>query len=80
MKGLQSGGDDYLTKPFSFAELLARIQALLRRTTQAGSEPTRLNAADLTMDLLTREVVRDGHKIELQPRRECRERVRVPPR
>jgi len=68
VKGLQSGGDDYLTKPFSFAELLARIQALLRRTTQAGSEPTRLNAADLTMDLLTREVVRDGQKIELQPR------------
>lgn len=68
VKGLQSGGDDYLTKPFSFAELLARIQALIRRTTQAGSEPTRLSVADLSMDLLTREVIRSGQKIELQPR------------
>ena len=68
IKGLQSGGDDYLTKPFSFAELLARIQALIRRTTQPSSEPTRLSAADLTMDLLAREVTRGGQKIELQPR------------
>lgn len=68
VKGLQSGGDDYLTKPFSFAELLARIQALIRRSTQSGSEPTRLTVADLTMDLLTREVTRGGQKIELQPR------------
>ena len=68
VKGLHSGGDDYLTKPFSFAELLARIQALIRRTTQSSSEPTRLSAADLTMDLLTREVTRAGEKIEMQPR------------
>ncbi len=66
VKGLQTGGDDYLTKPFAFSELLARVQALLRR---AGgiSEPTRLNFGDLSMDLLTREVTRKGRKIELQP-------------
>ncbi|HEX7862564.1 MAG TPA: response regulator transcription factor [Verrucomicrobiae bacterium] len=68
IKGLQSGGDDYLTKPFSFAELLARIQALIRRTTQTSSEPTRLSVADLSMDLLAREVTRGSQKIELQPR------------
>lgn len=68
IKGLQSGGDDYLTKPFSFAELLARIQAMIRRTSQAGAEPTRLSIGDLTMDLLTREVRRSGQTIELQPR------------
>jgi two-component system OmpR family response regulator len=68
VKGLQSGGDDYLTKPFSFAELLARIQAMIRRTSQSSAEPTRLSIADLTMDLLTREVVRGAQKVELQPR------------
>ena len=68
VKGLQSGGDDYLTKPFSFAELLARVQAMIRRTTQSAAEPTRLSGGDLTMDLLTREVTRAGQKIELQPR------------
>ena len=68
VKGLQSGGDDYLTKPFSFAELLARVQAMIRRTSQSTSEPTRLSVADLSMDLLTREVTRAGQKIELQPR------------
>ena len=68
VKGLQSGGDDYLTKPFSFAELLARVQAMIRRTTQATAEPTRLSVGDLSMDLLTREVTRAGQKIELQPR------------
>jgi two-component system OmpR family response regulator len=68
VKGLQSGGDDYLTKPFSFTELLARVQALIRRSTDKGAETTRLVAGDLQMDLLTREVVRDGQKIELQPR------------
>lgn len=67
IKGLQAGGDDYLTKPFAFSELLARIQALLRRATQS-SEPTRLVVADLALDLLAREVTRGGKKIELQTR------------
>jgi two-component system OmpR family response regulator len=66
VKGLQTGGDDYLTKPFAFSELLARVQALIRR---AGgiSEPTQLNVGDLSINLLTREVTRGGRKIELQP-------------
>lgn len=67
VKGLQAGGDDYLTKPFAFSELLARVQALIRRSTQAA-EPTRLTVGDLVMDLLTREVTRTGQKIELQAR------------
>jgi two-component system OmpR family response regulator len=66
VRGLQKGGDDYLTKPFAFSELLARVQALLRRASSA-SEPTRLAMGDLSIDLLTREVVRGGEKIELQP-------------
>jgi two-component system OmpR family response regulator len=66
VKGLQTGSDDYLTKPFAFSELLARVQALIRR---AGgiSEPTRLSLGDLSINLLTREVTRGGKKIELQP-------------
>src|SRR4030066_2237882 len=66
VKGLQTGGDDYLTKPFAFSELLARVQALIRR---AGgiSEPTRLSIGELSVNLLTREVTRGGGKIELQP-------------
>jgi two-component system, OmpR family, response regulator len=67
VKGLQAGGDDYLTKPFAFSELLARVQALIRRSTNA-SEPTRLIAGDLTLDLLNREVTRGAEKIELQAR------------
>src|ERR1035438_2806970 len=67
VEGLQAGGDDYLTKPFAFSELLARIQALIRRSTQA-TEPTRLVVGDLTLDLLTRDVQRGSEKIELQPR------------
>ena len=67
VEGLQAGGDDYLTKPFAFSELLARIQALIRRSTQA-TEPTRLVVGDLTLDLLTRQVERGGEQIELQPR------------
>lgn len=67
VKGLQAGGDDYLTKPFAFSELLARVQALIRRSTNAA-EPTRLTVGDLTLDLLTREVTRGGQKIELQAR------------
>jgi DNA-binding response OmpR family regulator len=67
VKGLQRGGDDYLTKPFSFVELLARVQALIRRAGREP-EPTRLVAGDLTMDLLSREVIRAGNRIDLQPR------------
>jgi len=67
VRGLQAGGDDYLTKPFAFSELLARLQALIRRATQTP-EPTRLVVGDLTLDLLSREVQRGGEKIELQPR------------
>jgi two-component system OmpR family response regulator len=67
IKGLQAGGDDYLTKPFAFSELLARVQALIRRSTNA-SEPTRLAVGDLTLDLLTREAARGGEQIDLQPR------------
>ncbi|MBW2206752.1 MAG: response regulator transcription factor [Deltaproteobacteria bacterium] len=66
VKGLETGSDDYLTKPFSFSELLARVQALIRRASGV-SEPTRLVAADLSMNLLTREVERGGKRIELQP-------------
>jgi two-component system OmpR family response regulator len=68
VRGLQSGGDDYLTKPFSFTELLARVQALIRRCTEAGAESTRIVVGDLQMDLLTRQVTRRGKRIELQPR------------
>jgi two-component system OmpR family response regulator len=65
VKGLQRGGDDYLTKPFSFSELLARVQALIRRASTTA-EPTRLVVGDLTMDLLTRDVTRGNERIELQ--------------
>ncbi|HKZ18203.1 MAG TPA: response regulator transcription factor [Geobacteraceae bacterium] len=66
VKGLETGGDDYLTKPFAFSELLARVQALIRR---AGgiSDPTRLSQGDLSVNLLTREVTRGGRNIVLQP-------------
>ena len=65
IKGLQAGGDDYLTKPFAFSELLARIQALIRRGTQTV-EATRLTVGDLSLDLISREVLRDGRQLELQ--------------
>ena len=67
VKGLQAGGDDYLVKPFAFSELLARLQALLRRST-AAAEPTRLSLGGLSLDLLTREVTRAGRRLELRPR------------
>ncbi len=67
VRGLQAGGDDYLTKPFAFAELLARVQALIRRSTGAA-EPTRLTVADLTLDLLTRRAERTGRALDLRPR------------
>ena len=67
VKGLQTGSDDYLTKPFAFSELLARIQALIRRASGI-TESTGLTVADLSMNLITREVTREGRKIELQPK------------
>ena len=65
--GLQSGGDDYLTKPFAFSELVARLHALIRRATQSP-EATRLVSGDVTLDLVTREVTCAGQSVELQPR------------
>ncbi len=67
IKGLKAGGDDYLVKPFSFAELLARLQALVRRAT-AVAEPTTLVVHDLCLDLQRRSATRAGRSIELQPR------------
>ena len=67
VRGLQTGGDDYLTKPFAFAELLARVQALVRRASRAP-EPTTLTVEDLTLDLLSRKVTRGGKPIDLRPR------------
>jgi two-component system OmpR family response regulator len=67
VKGLQAGGDDYLTKPFAFSELLARIQALIRRAT-SSPEATRLVVGDVTLDLVSREVTCAGQRVELQPR------------
>jgi two-component system OmpR family response regulator len=66
IKGLQTGSDDYLVKPFAFSELLARLQALIRRASGAA-EPTRLVVGDLSMNLLTREVRRGGKRIDLPP-------------
>ena len=67
VRGLQMGGDDYLTKPFAFSELLARVQGLIRRSSGV-SEPSTLTFGELSMNLLTREVIRDDIKIDLQPR------------
>ena len=67
VKGLQSGGDDYLTKPFAFSELLARVHALIRRASTAP-EAMKLTSGDLSMDLVAREVHRGDRKVELQPR------------
>ena len=66
IRGLQLGSDDYLAKPFSFSELLARIQALLRRANTA-SDPTTLTVADLTIDLLSHRVTRGNVRIDIQP-------------
>lgn len=68
VEGLRAGGDDYLTKPFAFAELLARLGALLRRSEGRKTEITRLGVANLEMDLLSRQVKRAGVTIALQPR------------
>jgi DNA-binding response OmpR family regulator len=67
VRGLQTGGDDYLTKPFAFAELLARVQALMRRATRTP-EPTTLKVDDLTLDLLSRRVTRGDTPLDLRPR------------
>jgi DNA-binding response OmpR family regulator len=67
VKGLRSGGDDYLTKPFSFVELLARVEALVRRGSQTP-EPTSLTVADISLDLQTRKVTREGKPLDLQAR------------
>jgi two-component system OmpR family response regulator len=66
IKGLQTGSDDYLIKPFAFSELLARVRALIRRS-RDSMEPTRLTVGDLSVDLLKREVNRSGRTIALQP-------------
>jgi DNA-binding response OmpR family regulator len=67
VRGLQAGGDDYLVKPFAFSELLARVQALIRRASGAV-EPACLTVRDVSVDLLKREVIRAGRRIDLQPR------------
>jgi len=69
VKGLKGGSDDYLTKPFAFSELLARVEALQRRG-PSGNQPvvTSLRCADLSMDLLARRVERNGNRVDLQPR------------
>ncbi|MBY0331008.1 MAG: winged helix-turn-helix domain-containing protein [Acetobacteraceae bacterium] len=68
VEGLEAGGDDYLGKPFAFAELMARLNALARRPPPRAAEPTLLRVGDLEMDLIRRTVARGGRRIELQPR------------
>ncbi|WOF73400.1 response regulator transcription factor [Parvibaculaceae bacterium PLY_AMNH_Bact1] len=67
IKGLKAGGDDYLTKPYAFAELLARIEVLVRRS-NPDQVKTKLQVGDLEIDLLARKVIRAGTEIDLQPR------------
>ncbi len=68
VEGLRAGGDDYLVKPFAFSELIARLEALVRRSTTAAEQTTNLKVGDLEMDLLSHEVKRNHQTIELQPR------------
>ncbi|MGC1424071.1 MAG: response regulator transcription factor [Terracidiphilus sp.] len=67
VRGLEQGGDDYLTKPFALAELLARLRNLLKRNSPTGSESTRLRVLDLELDLLRREATRSGEVLQLTP-------------
>ena len=68
VEGLTSGADDYLAKPFAFAELLARLRLLIRKDNAGPAVETKLNCADLEMDLLSRKVRRAGKSLDLQPR------------
>ena len=68
VEGLRHGGDDYLTKPFSFTELLARVQALIRRSSRISGSSAKLTAGALSLDLYSHEVNRSGQKIDLRPR------------
>ena len=68
VEGLRAGADDYLVKPFAYAELSARLDSIARRGQAGGGQPTKLRVADLELDLLTREAQRGGKRIELLPR------------
>jgi two-component system, OmpR family, response regulator len=68
VKGLRAGGDDYLTKPYAFSELLARVEVLARRRSAPGTEPTVLKVGALELDRLSHRVTRAGQQIMLQPR------------
>jgi len=68
IKGIETGADDYLVKPFAFSELLVRVQALIRRSGMGEERSTTLTYGDVSIDLIKRQVLRDGQKIDLQPR------------